>query len=214
MNQPSKTPYVIDANVMLIKPISGPEGAYTRTELLYTTGKKKVQKMRPLRFIESACRHRYNSYLHIKSEVRSLTGISSKPPFFIPGPQSITFFSTHSDRVLESCWININYVDKIEGYKTGKSKIYLTGGYTVVVNVSQYTLLHQYQNGIHLAYTLLRREIDAGELVKKFDEVQHDELINVLRDFVNVFKEIRLALITEQRHYIPKIAEDPPHKNY
>ena len=214
MSQQNEKQYAIDADVIAIKPLSGPGGAYARTELLYNNGKRKVKNMRPLRFIECACRHRHNTYPHIKAEVKALTGISSKPPFFIPESQSITFFSTHSDRVPENCWINVNYLEKIEPYKAGKSKVHLLGGHSFVVNVSEYTLLHQYQNGIHLAYTLLRQEINAGTLVKRYDQTQHDELVSLIRDFVAIFKEIRLALIYEKRQYRPKIAEDPPFKNY
>ncbi|MCS4486655.1 competence protein ComK [Staphylococcus americanisciuri] len=214
MPQQINTQHIIDANVMLIKPIAGPDGVNTRTELLYNNGKRKTKNMRPLRFIEYACRHRYNTYPHIKAEVKTLIDVSSKPPFFLPDPQSLAFFSTHSDRVPENCWINVRYVQKIEHYKTSKSKVYLYGGHTLIVNVSEYTLRHQYQNGLHLAYTLIRQKIESGELIRKYDQTQHDELVSVIRDFISIFKEIRLALMNEHRYYHPKIAEDPPYKNY
>ncbi|UXR78908.1 MULTISPECIES: competence protein ComK [unclassified Staphylococcus] len=214
MNQQNQISHVIDPNVMVIKPISGSDGMFTRTELLYSNGKRKTKNMRPLRLIELACRYRYNTYSHIKAEVKTLTGISSKPPFFLPEAKTVTFFSTHSDRVQQSCWFNVEYVRRIEHYKTGKSKVYLHGGHTLIVNVSQYTLLHQYQNGIHLAYILLRQEIEAGELVKRYTETQREELINIVSEFVKTLKDIRLALNAEQRYYPQKIAEDPPFKSY
>ncbi|UXR74513.1 MULTISPECIES: competence protein ComK [unclassified Staphylococcus] len=214
MHQQSQTNFSIDPNVMVIRPISGSEGTYTRTELLYSNGKRKTKNVRPLRYIEMACRYRYNTYTHIKGEVKTLTGITSKPPFFLPDSSPITFFSSHSDRIQENCWINVDYIRRIEHYKTGKSKVHLHGGQSLIVNVSKYTLLHQYQNGIYLAYKLLRQEIKAGELVKKYNETQHEELINIVRDFVHTLRDIRLTLNSEQHYYHPKIAEDPPFKNY
>ncbi|WP_180810062.1 competence protein ComK [Staphylococcus sp. 17KM0847] len=214
MHQYPRVQHTINQHIMLIKPINGPEGTYTRTEILYSNGKKVIKNMRPARFIEYACRYRHNTYHHIKAEVKLLTGISSKPPIFIPNPQAVTFFSTHSDRIPQNCWVNVDYVQKIEDKKDGKSKIILHSGHCLTVEVSQYTLLHQYQNGIQLAYALIRQDIKSGELVKKYDKTQHDELVSVIREFVSTFREMRLALTTDHWQYKQKIAEDPPFKNY
>lgn len=42
MHQQSQTNFSIDPNVMVIRPISGSEGTYTRTELLYSNGKRRT----------------------------------------------------------------------------------------------------------------------------------------------------------------------------
>lgn len=148
--------YAISKGDMFLRPVDGPDGALTSTEIYRYDGDHFIIHDRAQRIIERSCRHYGESYSGRKAQAKRIANISNKTPI-LPTPIYQTyFFPTHSDRVPENSWLNMHYVVKLKPLKGARCKVTFANDLTVTLPISHHSVKHQFLNCVYFAYLVGR----------------------------------------------------------
>ncbi|WMZ54081.1 competence protein ComK [Staphylococcus pseudintermedius] len=152
MDQKSNIMYAISKGDMFLRPVDGPDGALTSTEIYRYDGDHFIIHDRAQRIIERSCRHYGESYSGRKAQAKRIANISNKTPILLTPIYQTYFFPTHSDRVPENSWLNMHYVVKLKPLKGARCKVTFANDLTVTLPISHHSVKHQFLNCVYFAY--------------------------------------------------------------
>lgn len=144
--------YAISKGDMFLRPVDGPDGALTSTEIYRYDGDHFIIHDRAQRIIERSCRHYGESYSGRKAQAKRIANISNKTPILLTPIYQTYFFPTHSDRVPENSWLNMHYVVKLKPLKGARCKVTFANDLTVTLPISHHSVKHQFLNCVYFAY--------------------------------------------------------------
>ncbi|EKC6417687.1 competence protein ComK [Staphylococcus pseudintermedius] len=156
MDQKSNIMYAISKGDMFLRPVDGPDGALTSTEIYRYDGDHFIIHDRAQRIIERSCRHYGESYSGRKAQAKRIANISNKTPILLTPIYQTYFFPTHSDRVPENSWLNMHYVVKLKPLKGACCKVTFANDLTVTLPISHHSVKHQFLNCVYFAYLVGR----------------------------------------------------------
>ncbi|EMW2092288.1 competence protein ComK [Staphylococcus pseudintermedius] len=156
MDQKSNIMYAISKGDMFLRPVDGPDGALTSTEIYRYHGDHFIIHDRAQRIIERSCRHYGESYSGRKAQAKRIANISNKTPILLTPIYQTYFFPTHSDRVPENSWLNMHYVVKLKPLKGARCKVTFANDLTVTLPISHHSVKHQFLNCVYFAYLVGR----------------------------------------------------------
>ncbi|WP_214534818.1 competence protein ComK [Staphylococcus pseudintermedius] len=156
MDQKSNIMYAISKGDMFLRPVDGPDGALTSTEIYRYDGDHFIIHDRAQRIIERSCRHYGESYSGRKAQAKRIANISNKTPILLTPIYQTYFFPTHSDRVPENSWLNMHYVVKLKPLKGARCKVTFANDLTVTLPISHHSVKHQFLNCVYFAYLIGR----------------------------------------------------------
>ncbi|HGH0842325.1 TPA: competence protein ComK [Staphylococcus pseudintermedius] len=156
MDQKSNIMYAISKGDMFLRPVDGPDGALTSTEIYRYDGDHFIIHDRAQRIIERSCRHYGESYSGRKAQAKRIANISNKTPILLTPIYQTYFFPTHSDRVPENSWLNMHYVVKLKPLKGARCKVTFANDLTVTLPISHHSVKHQFLNFVYFAYLVGR----------------------------------------------------------
>ncbi|MBC8684900.1 competence protein ComK [Staphylococcus pseudintermedius] len=156
MDQKSNIMYAISKGDMFLRPVDGPDGALTSTEIYRYDGDHFIIHDRTQRIIERSCRHYGESYSGRKAQAKRIANISNKTPILLTPIYQTYFFPTHSDRVPENSWLNMHYVVKLKPLKGARCKVTFANDLTVTLPISHHSVKHQFLNCVYFAYLVGR----------------------------------------------------------
>ncbi|EGQ2764068.1 competence protein ComK [Staphylococcus pseudintermedius] len=156
MDQKSNIMYAISKGDMFLRPVDGPDGALTSTEIYRYDGDHFIIHDRAQRIIERSCRHYGESYSGRKAQAKRIANISNKTPILLTPIYQTYFFPTHSDRVPENSWLNMYYVVKLKPLKGARCKVTFANDLTVTLPISHHSVKHQFLNCVYFAYLVGR----------------------------------------------------------
>ncbi|UXS36309.1 competence protein ComK [Staphylococcus delphini] len=156
MDQKSNIMYAISKGDMFLRPVDGPDGALTSTEIYIYDGDHFIIHDRAQRIIERSCRHYGESYSGRKAQAKRIANISNKTPILLTPIYQTYFFPTHSDRVPENSWLNMHYVVKLKPLKGARCKVTFANDLTVTLPISHHSIKHQFLNCVYFAYLVGR----------------------------------------------------------
>ncbi|EHP0481824.1 competence protein ComK [Staphylococcus pseudintermedius] len=156
MDQKSNIMYAISKGDMFLRPVDGPDGALTSTEIYRYDGDHFIIHDRAQRIIERSCRHYGESYSGRKAQAKRIANISNKTPILLTPIYQTYFFPTHSDRVPENSWLNMHYVVKLKPLKGTRCKVTFANDLTVILPISHHSVKHQFLNCVYFAYLVGR----------------------------------------------------------
>ncbi|HAR6033022.1 TPA: competence protein ComK [Staphylococcus pseudintermedius] len=156
MDQKSNIMYAISKGDMFLRPVDGPDGALTSTEIYRYDGDHFIIHDRGQRIIERSCRHYGESYSGRKAQAKRIANISNKTPILLTPIYQTYFFPTHSDRVPENSWLNMHYVVKLKPLKGARCKVTFANDLTVTLPISHHSVKHQFLNCVYFAYLVGR----------------------------------------------------------
>lgn len=156
MDQKSNIMYAISKGDMFLRPVDGPDGALTSTEIYRYDGDHFIIHDRAQRIIERSCRHYGESYSGRKAQAKRIANISNKTPILLTPIYQTYFFPTHSDRVPENSWLNMHYVVKLKPLKGARCKVTFANDLTVTLSISHHSVKHQFLNCVYFAYLVGR----------------------------------------------------------
>ncbi|NBK48366.1 competence protein ComK [Staphylococcus delphini] len=156
MDQKSNIMYAISKGDMFLRPVDGPDGALTSTEIYRYDGDHFIIHDRAQRIIERSCRHYGESYSGRKAQAKRIANISNKTPILLTPIYQTYFFPTHSDRVPENSWLNMHYVVKLKPLKGARCKVTFANDLTVTLPISHHSIKHQFLNCVYFAYLVGR----------------------------------------------------------
>ncbi|EIE3639405.1 competence protein ComK [Staphylococcus pseudintermedius] len=156
MDQKSNIMYAISKGDMFLRPVDGPDGALTSTEIYRYDGDHFIIHDRAQRIIERSCRHYGESYSGRKAQAKRIANISNKTPILLTPIYQTYFFPTHSDRVPENSWLNMHYVVKLKPLKGARCKVTFANNLTVTLPISHHSVKHQFLNCVYFAYLVGR----------------------------------------------------------
>ncbi|WP_214520474.1 competence protein ComK [Staphylococcus pseudintermedius] len=156
MDQKSNIMYAISKGDMFLRPVDGPDGALTSTEIYRYDGDHFIIHDRSQRIIERSCRHYGESYSGRKAQAKRIANISNKTPILLTPIYQTYFFPTHSDRVPENSWLNMHYVVKLKPLKGARCKVTFANDLTVTLPISHHSVKHQFLNCVYFAYLVGR----------------------------------------------------------
>ncbi|EII6325763.1 competence protein ComK [Staphylococcus pseudintermedius] len=156
MDQKSNIMYAISKGDMFLRPVDGPDGALTSTEIYRYDGDHFIIHDRAQRIIERSCRHYGESYSGRKAQAKRIANISNKTPILLTPIYQTYFFPTHSDRVPENSWLNMHYVVKLKPLKGARCKVTFANDLTVTLPISHHSVKHQFLNCVYFAYLVGR----------------------------------------------------------
>lgn len=148
--------YAISKGDMFLRPVDGPDGALTSTEIYRYDGDHFIIHDRSQRIIERSCRHYGESYSGRKAQAKRIANISNKTPILLTPIYQTYFFPTHSDRVPENSWLNMHYVVKLKPLKGARCKVTFANDLTVTLPISHHSVKHQFLNCVYFAYLVGR----------------------------------------------------------
>lgn len=148
--------YAISKGDMFLRPVDGPDGALTSTEIYRYDGDHFIIHDRAQRIIERSCRHYGKSYSGRKAQAKRIANISNKTPILLTPIYQTYFFPTHSDRVPENSWLNMHYVVKLKPLKGARCKVTFANDLTVTLPISHHSVKHQFLNCVYFAYLVGR----------------------------------------------------------
>lgn len=148
--------YAISKGDMFLRPVDGPDGALTSTEIYRYDGDHFIIHDRAQRIIERSCRHYGESYSGRKAQAKRIANISNKTPMLLTPIYQTYFFPTHSDRVPENSWLNMHYVVKLKPLKGARCKVTFANDLTVTLPISHHSVKHQFLNCVYFAYLVGR----------------------------------------------------------
>lgn len=148
--------YAISKGDMFLRPVDGPDGALTSTEIYRYDGDHFIIHDRAQRIIERSCRHYGESYSGRKAQAKRIANISNKTPILLTPIYQTYFFPTHSDRVPENSWLNMHYVVKLKPLKGARCKVTFANNLTVTLPISHHSVKHQFLNCVYFAYLVGR----------------------------------------------------------
>lgn len=148
--------YAISKGDMFLRPVDGPDGALTSTEIYRYDGDHFIIHDRAQRIIERSCRHYGESYSGRKAQAKRIANISNKTPILLTPIYQTYFFPTHSDRVPENSWLNMHYVVKLKPLKGARCKVTFANDLTVTLPISHHSVKHQFLNCVYFAYLVGR----------------------------------------------------------
>lgn len=148
--------YAISKGDMFLRPVDGPDGALTSTEIYRYDGDHFIIHDRAQRIIERSCRHYGESYSGRKAQAKRIANISNKTPILLTPIYQTYFFPTHSDRVPENSWLNMHYVVKLKPLKGARCKVTFANYLTVTLPISHHSVKHQFLNCVYFAYLVGR----------------------------------------------------------
>lgn len=148
--------YAISKGDMFLRPVDGPDGALTSTEIYRYDGDHFIIHDRAQRIIERSCRHYGESYSGRKAQAKRIANISNKTPILLTPIYQTYFFPTHSDRVPENSWLNMHYVVKLKPLKGACCKVTFANDLTVTLPISHHSVKHQFLNCVYFAYLVGR----------------------------------------------------------
>lgn len=148
--------YAISKGDMFLRPVDGPDGALTSTEIYRYDGDHFIIHDRAQRIIERSCRHYGESYSGRKAQAKRIANISNKTPILLTPIYQTYFFPTHSDRVPENSWLNMHYVVKLKPLKDARCKVTFANDLTVILPISHHSVKHQFLNCVYFAYLVGR----------------------------------------------------------
>lgn len=148
--------YAISKGDMFLRPVDGPDGALTSTEIYRYDGDHFIIHDRAQRIIERSCRHYGESYSGRKAQAKRIANISNKTPILLTPIYQTYFFPTHSDRVPENSWLNMHYVVKLKPLKGALCKVTFANDLTVILPISHHSVKHQFLNCVYFAYLVGR----------------------------------------------------------
>lgn len=148
--------YAISKGDMFLRPVDGPDGALTSTEIYRYDGDHFIIHDRTQRIIERSCRHYGESYSGRKAQAKRIANISNKTPILLTPIYQTYFFPTHSDRVPENSWLNMHYVVKLKPLKGARCKVTFANDLTVTLPISHHSVKHQFLNCVYFAYLVGR----------------------------------------------------------
>lgn len=148
--------YAISKGDMFLRPVDGPDGALTSTEIYRYDGDHFIIHDRAQRIIERSCRHYGESYSGRKAQAKRIANISNKTPILLTPIYQTYFFPTHSDRVPENSWLNMHYVVKLKPLKGARCKVTFANDLTVTLPISHHSVKHQFLNFVYFAYLVGR----------------------------------------------------------
>ncbi|EGQ0312717.1 competence protein ComK [Staphylococcus pseudintermedius] len=156
MDQKSNIMYAISKGDVFLRPVDGPDGALTSTEIYRYDGDHFIIHDRAQRIIERSCRHYGESYSGRKAQAKRIANISNKTPILLTPIYQTYFFPTHSDRVPENSWLNMHYVVKLKPLKGARCKVTFANDLTVTLPISHHSVKHQFLNCVYFAYLVGR----------------------------------------------------------
>ncbi|MDK3756470.1 competence protein ComK [Staphylococcus pseudintermedius] len=156
MDQKSNIMYAISKGDMFLRPVDGPDGALTSTEIYRYDGDHFIIHDRAQRIIERSCRHYGESYSGRKAQAKRIANISNKTPILLTPIYQTYLFPTHSDRVPENSWLNMHYVVKLKPLKGARCKVTFANDLTVTLPISHHSVKHQFLNCVYFAYLVGR----------------------------------------------------------
>ncbi|HEC2158597.1 TPA: competence protein ComK [Staphylococcus delphini] len=156
MDQKSNIMYAISKGDMFLRPVDGPDGALTSTEIYRYDGDHFIIHDRAQRIIERSCRHYGESYSGRKAQAKRIANISNKTSILLTPIYQTYFFPTHSDRVPENSWLNMHYVVKLKPLKGARCKVTFANDLTVTLPISHHSVKHQFLNCVYFAYLVGR----------------------------------------------------------
>ena len=156
MDQKSNIMYAISKGDMFLRPVDGPDGALTSTEIYRYDGDHFIIHDRAQRIIERSCRHYGESYSGRKAQAKRIANISNKTPILLTPIYQTYFFPTHSDRVPENSWLNMHYVVKLKPLKGARCKVTFANDLTVTLPISHHSVKQQFLNCVYFAYLVGR----------------------------------------------------------
>ncbi|MDF0357606.1 competence protein ComK [Staphylococcus pseudintermedius] len=156
MDQKSNIMYAISKGDMFLRPVDGPDGALTSTEIYRYDGDHFIIHDRAQRIIERSCRHYGESYSGRKAQAKRIANISNKTPILLTPIYQTYFFPTHSDRVPENSWLNMHYVVKLKPLKGARCKVTFANDLTVTLPISHHSVKHQFLNCVYFVYLVGR----------------------------------------------------------
>ncbi|EGQ4342112.1 competence protein ComK [Staphylococcus pseudintermedius] len=156
MDQKSNIMYAISKGDMFLRPVDGPDGALTSTEIYRYDGDHFIIHDRAQRIIERSCRHYGESYSGRKAQAKRIANISNKTPILLTPIYQTYFFPTHSDRVPENSWLNMHYIVKLKPLKGARCKVTFANDLTVTLPISHHSVKHQFLNCVYFAYLVGR----------------------------------------------------------
>ncbi|EGQ4085323.1 competence protein ComK [Staphylococcus pseudintermedius] len=156
MDQKSNIMYANSKGDMFLRPVDGPDGALTSTEIYRYDGDHFIIHDRAQRIIERSCRHYGESYSGRKAQAKRIANISNKTPILLTPIYQTYFFPTHSDRVPENSWLNMHYVVKLKPLKGARCKVTFANDLTVTLPISHHSVKHQFLNCVYFAYLVGR----------------------------------------------------------
>ncbi|EPO5854329.1 competence protein ComK [Staphylococcus pseudintermedius] len=156
MDQKSNIMYAISKGDMFLRPVDGPDGALTSTEIYRYDGDHFIIHDRAQRIIERSCRHYGESYSGRKAQAKRIANISNKTPILLTPIYQTYFFPTHSNRVPENSWLNMHYVVKLKPLKGARCKVTFANDLTVTLPISHHSVKHQFLNCVYFAYLVGR----------------------------------------------------------
>lgn len=177
--------YAISKGDMFLRPVDGPDGALTSTEIYRYDGDHFIIHDRAQRIIERSCRHYGESYSGRKAQAKRIANISNKTPILLTPIYQTYFFPTHSDRVPENSWLNMHYVVKLKPLKGARCKVTFANDLTVTLPISHHSVKHQFLNCVYFAYLVGRsNQVQTHNPEKPIDyDQQHFNIFEALSQY-------------------------------
>lgn len=144
--------YEINEDTMAIIPIS-----YYET-LVKEENRELIIAENAYKIMEESCEYYGSTYKGRIKAAKKILDCPYKTPVIIEESENIVFFPTKSSTDDNCCWINGNFIKKLE--KIGsKSKIIFNNDEEIIVDVSKLSLNNQISRAVRLESILRKRLI-------------------------------------------------------
>lgn len=156
--------YIINEKTMYIRAVVQSDGVYSIVQEF--NEKPMLVKKRPCIIMEETCYYYQTTYTVRKEISRDIGNISHKPPIILRPETSTYLFPTHSDRLKECSWINLQYVHSFKKKSMNETFVIFDDQTEILFPVSEYVMNHQFLNTIKLEYLLRTKSMKVDQVTK------------------------------------------------
>ncbi|WP_170234587.1 competence protein ComK [Macrococcus equipercicus] len=181
--------YIIHETTMYIRPV-------IIDDCIYSEVKEYEQPVfiinhQPLELIEQSCYFYNTTYSARKEKTRIVADICQKPPIVLKPETGTYFFPSHSDRVKEMHWFNL---DMIKYYRKGKyndTEICFDDGSVIAVPTSYYIINTQFLHAVKLEYCLRTKAQKKVEMMRREAEMR--------QTYTNIYELLAMYALLERQ---------------
>lgn len=143
--------YEINEDTMAVIPIG-----YEKTKIVEKNNEYVVNK-KAYSIMDDSCRYYGSTYKGRLNAAKKILDCSYKLPILVEESQNIIFFPTKSSLEEDCCWINFNYIEKIEKDEN-ETIINFINGTNIKFNISRLSIQNQISRSTRLSYIIDQRK--------------------------------------------------------
>lgn len=143
--------YEINEDTIAVIPIG-----FEKTKIVEKNN-EYIINARAYSIMDESCKYYGSTYKGRLNAAKKILQCSYKLPILVEESQNLIFFPTKSSLEEDCCWINFNYIEKIDKTENG-SVIFFTNQKDIIIPVSKLSLENQISRSIRLSYIISERK--------------------------------------------------------